>query len=343
MMKVMTVTGPVDVREMGITLAHEHLFIDLRNQFKGVENPEEQSVSRQPLVTEHLETLRINPYAVRDNLVLDDVEICVQEVQRLRASGGNSIVDCTSVGINRSPLKLREAAVRTGVNIIAGCGYYTYDTHPVEMDGWSAEEIADRMLEEFLVGIDGTGVRAGVIGEIGTSSPVHPNERKNLVAAGIIFRQTGAAVQVHTDPWGKTGLEVAELLVKNGVDPRKIVICHTDVRLDVPYIRSLLRKGVFVEFDNFGKEFRADSSHVFARDSERVGTIRTLLDEGYEKQILITNDICLKIMLHHYGGSGYDNILNNVVPVMRQQGIGEDMINLFLRENPRRLYGTPIQ
>jgi len=335
MMKVMTVIGASDADKLGITLAHEHLFIDLRNQFKG---SEEASHEREPFAEENLEKLRTDPYAVRDNLVLNDVEISVDEVQKFKASGGNSIVDCTSNGIGRCPAKLREVAVRTGVNIIAGSGYYTHDTHPPEMGVWRVEEIADRMLKDFFDGIDGTDVKAGVIGEIGTSNPVHPDENKNLIAAGIVFRQTGAAVHVHTDPWGKTGLGISDLLIKNRVDPGRTVICHTDVMLDMNYIRSLLKRGVLVEFDNFGKEFHPDESHVFARDSERIQAVKILADEGYEKQILITNDICLKVMLHYYGGSGYDNILANVVPAMKKQGIGEDLINLFLLDNPRRLY-----
>jgi phosphotriesterase-related protein len=334
--QVMTVTGPLNADKMGVTLAHEHLFIDLCNQYK---QTEKISSGSEPLAEEHLEKLRINPYIVKDNLILDNVDVCVDEVERFRSSGGKTIVDCTSIGINRSPLKLREVAERTGVNIIAGSGYYTYDTHPTELDDLSAEEIAERMLSDFLVGIDGTGIKAGVIGEIGTSNPVHPNEKKNLAAAGIVFKQTGAAIQVHTYPWGRTGLKVAELLFKNGVDPGKIAICHTDVMLDLNYIRSLLKMGVFVEFDNFGKEFQADGSHTFAKDSERVDAVKILIDEGFEKQLLLTNDICLKIMLHRYGGYGYDYILTDIVPAMSAKGIGEEIVNLFLRDNPRQLYG----
>ncbi len=338
----MTVTGPVDTQKMGITLSHDHLFIDLRNQFTEFKDPEKQRISRQILGMENLGTVRLNPHAIKDNLVLDDVELAIQETQRFKTSGGSTIVDCTSAGINRNPGKLREVALRTGLNIVAGCGYYTHDTHPAEMDGWSAEEIADRMVGELTVGIDGTDIKAGVIGEIGTSNPIHPNERKNLVATGLAFKQTGAAVQVHTDPWGRFGLEIVDLLINRGGIPPKIVICHADVQIDLPYIRSLLKREVFVEFDNFGKEFYVDRLRTFSRDIERVRTIKTLLNEGYEKQILITNDICLKSMLHRYGGWGYDHILNNIVPMMCEQDIDAETINLFLQDNPRRLYEMSI-
>lgn len=339
-MKLMTVTGPVDTQEMGITLPHEHLFIDLRNQFTEFEDSEKRRISRQILGMENLGAVRLNPYAIKDNLVFDDVELTIQEIQRFKTAGGSTVVDCTSVGINRNPEKLRVVSERTGLNIVAGCGYYTHDTHPAEMDGWSAEEIADRMVGELTVGIDGTDIKAGVIGEIGTDNPIHPNEWKNLIAAGLASKQTGAAVMVHTNPWGGFGLEIADFLIKRGVTPPKIVICHTDVQINLPYIRSLLKREVFVEFDNFGKEFYVDRLRTFSRDMERVRAIKTLLNEGYGKQLLITNDLCLKSMLHRYGGWGYDHILNNIVPMLREQDIDAEAIDLFLRDNPRRLYGT---
>jgi len=192
------------------------------------------------------------------------------------------------------------------------------------------------------VGIGGTDIKAGVIGEIGTDNPIHPNEWKNLIAAGLASKQTGAVVMVHTNPWGGFGLEVADFLIKRGVASPKIVICHTDVQIDLPYIRSLLKREVFVEFDNFGKEFYVDRLRMFSRDIERVRAIKTLVNEGYGKQLLVTNDLCLKSMLHRYGGWGYDHILNNIVPMMREQEIDAETVNLFLQDNPRRLYGTSL-
>ena len=109
------------------------------------------------------------------------------------------------------------------------------------------------------------------------------------------------------------------------------------------YIIALLEKGIFVQFDDFGKEFSVSSDEKgfagggFARDSERISAIKRLLEAGYERQILITNDICLKCMLHRFGGNGYDHILKNIVPAMLAQGISESTIEVFLRENPGEL------
>jgi phosphotriesterase-related protein len=342
-MAIMTVLGPMDPGSLGITLVHEHLFIDLRNQFVEFDTPEKARISREPITLSNYGIVRRNPYAIRDNLVLDDQALALQEVARFRASGGESIVDCTSVGIAPAPQRLRELAIQSGVSIIAGCGYYTYDTHPLYISQSSVEQIADRVLGALEQGIEGSDVRAGVIGELGTSFPIHPQERKVLCAAALAFQHIHAPIYVHTYPWAQAGIQAADILLERGVDPAKIVICHVDVDLQLPYLRSLLERGVFVEFDDFGKEFYIDiadrhfAGGVFAHDIERVRTICQLLDWGFGEQILVTNDICLKSMLHAYGGWGYDHILEHVVPMMQEKGIPQEQIDTFLVTNPKRL------
>jgi len=343
MSMVMTVTGPQNVNALGVILPHEHLFIDLRNQFTEPADSEKRRIGGQPVGAETLGVLRRNPYAVRDNLLLDDMTIAVAEVLYFKNAGGATIVDCTIPGIARDVQKLRALSLQTGVNVIAGCGYYTHDTHPAAMAHRAPVEIAAEMVRDLTEGIDGSGIKAGVIGEIGTSAPIHPHEWKVLLSAALAFTQTGAPIFVHTYPWGRTGLEVTDLLLEHSVDPAKLVICHTDVEPDIDYILALLRQGVWVEFDNFGKEFdidpddRAFAGGIFMPDRERVRLLRQLGDKGYAGQLLLTNDICLKQMLHAYGGQGYDHILRSIVPMMHHEGISPEVIDLIICENPRRL------
>ena len=339
----MTVLGPVASTALGVTLPHEHLFLDLRNQFQAPVDPEQRRLSEQPVGPANLPLLRHNPYAVRDNLVLDDLELMVAEAGYFKNQGGTTIVDCTSVGIRRSPRELAALARRTGLNIVAGCGYYTHNTHPPGVRDWPAERIADEMIRDLLEGIGDTGVRAGIIGEIGTSDPLHPQEAKHLRAAARAFHQTNAAVYVHADPWGTTGRDAARVLLDDGVPPSKIVVCHIDVAFQLPYLRSLVDLGVFVEFDSFGKEFqipvagRAFARGPFARDAERVRVVQQVLDWGAARQVLLTTDICLKCLLHRYGGRGYDHLLQSVVPRLLAAGLDRATIDGFLVENPRRL------
>lgn len=344
-MKAMTVTGPVDVAELGVTLPHEHLLLDLRNQFRDPADPGERRRSHEPLSESNVAAARRNPYAIRDNLLLDDLDVAIEEITAFQTLGGRTVVDCTSVGICRDPRRLREISLRTGLNVIAGCGYYTHDTHPPEMDAWTADDIAGQMIRDLTEGIDGTGIRAGVIGEIGASFPLHANEHKSLMASAIAFRETGVAIQVHTYPWSQVGLEAIEILLRGRVVPEKIVICHADVPLEMDYIRAMLRQGVFVEFDNFGKEFLLESDKQgfaggsFARDGQRIEALKLLLDEGFAKQLLLTTDVCLKCLLRRHGGRGYAHVLETIVPALRGRGVDEKTLEILIQGNPCRLYG----
>ena len=114
------------------------------------------------------------------------------------------------------------------------------------------------------------------------------------------------------------------------------------VEIDLEYYKEIIKSGAYVEFDNFGKEYFIDKRYrgfaggVFARDIERVRAVKELIDLGYLSNILITCDVCLKTLLHRYGGWGYDHILTNIVPMMREEGITEKQIDILLKENPRR-------
>ena len=193
---------------------------------------------------------------------------------------------------------------------MAGCGYYTEDTHPADMDDRPVEAIAEELIRELTEGIDGSPIRAGVIGEIGTSAELHPNERKSLMAAAMAHRTFPTAIHVHTFPWAREGLEIADILIDAGVDPAKVVIDHLDVDIDTGYLAALLERGVTIEFDCFGKEYQIDASDEafapgpFARDVERVDVLVNLIEKGRADQLLIANDICFKTLLVAYGAGG---------------------------------------
>lgn len=346
-MSVMTVCGSIPASALGVVTPHEHLFIDIRNQFTEFSSATRRAISEQPVQISNLDALSRNPYAVKDNLVLNDPTIAEAEAMRFKRAGGDTIVDATGIGIGRDPEALHSIARATGLNIVAGCGYYTADTHPPDMDSRTVEQIKQEMLTDIRIGIDGTRIRAGVIGEIGTSAQILPTERMVLIAAAEVQAETGLGLHVHTYPWGKQGLLALEILRQYGACLSKVAIDHVDVEIDLDYCIELAKTGAFIEFDNFGKEyfidrrFRGFAGGIFARDIERVRAIKQLIDAGYLEHILISNDVCLKTLLHTYGGWGYDHLLNNIVPMMLDEGISIDQIDVLLRDNPRRFLDVP--
>jgi phosphotriesterase-related protein len=215
------------------------------------------------------------------------------------------------------------------------------------MDKRTVAEIRDEILTDLMVGMDGTRIKAGVIGEIGTTAEILPGEHKTLLAAAEAQRETGVGVIVHTYPWSQCGLTAVSMLTREGVPPHKISINHVDVEIDVDYCKRLCDTGAFIEFDNFGKEYFIDkrdrefAGGVFARDIERVRAIKALVDAGYLSNLLLACDVCLKTLLHRYGGWGYDHVLAHIALMLLDEGLTELQLDVLLRENPRRFLDVP--
>ena len=339
-MKINTVTGEVSCKDLGVVTTHEHVILDLTTFYEdrpieGVDDPSTQKVEMW-----NLGILSRDCYALKDNLLLTDKEVQTYEIGLFKKAGGNTVVDASLPGIGRDPVALKEIAEKTGLNIIMGTGYYVGSSHPEKLKDMTEEEIAQTMIDELTVGVDGTSIKAGYIGEIGISEIFDDKERRVLRSAAIAQKKTGVAINVHINPWTENGLEATDILLNAGVDSSKICISHIDVENRYDYVIALLKKGVYVEFDNFGKEYyirrevRNSGYGLFVRDTDRVTFMKRLIDEGYLNQILLSCDVCLKNLLHTYGGWGYDHLLKNVVPMMEDEGITNEQIKTMLVDNP---------
>ena len=263
-MSVMTVNGPLAADSLGVVSPHEHLLIDIRNQFTEFTGIARRARSEGKVCLENMDALSRNPYAVKDNLVMDDVALAEQELLRFKLAGGDTVVDATLTAIGRDPDALLSLSRATGVNVVAGCGHYTADTHPANMAHKTVAEIREEILHDLRHGMDATRVRAGVIGEIGTSAQIDPGEKKVLEAAAEAQLETGVGVIVHTYPWGQCGLDALEILCGKGVPPQKVSINHIDVEIDLNYCRQLLRAGC------------SSSSMTSARNTSSTGAIADL-------------------------------------------------------------------
>lgn len=337
-MSIKTVLGEISRKELGVVTTHEHVLLDLTAFFQnlpvdGIDDPSTEKVKM-----ENLGILSRDCYALKDNLLLDSEELAIKELGYFKRAGGDTVVDASLDGIGRDPRALKRIAEATGLNIIMGCGFYVGATHPEELSTMTERAIADIMVRELTEGID--GICAGYIGEIGISEIFDDKERRVLRAAAMASLDTGVAINVHINPWTTNGLEAADILLSAGVSPDRICISHIDVENREDYIFELLKKGVYVEFDNFGKEYyirrevRNSGYGLFVRDTERVALLKKLIDSGYGDRILVSCDLCLKNLTRTYGGWGYDHVLTNVVPMMEDEGITNDEINKLLRVNP---------
>ena len=337
-MKIKTVCGEIEKSALGVVAPHEHVLLDLTAFYQELPVPGVDDPATQKVEMWNLGILSRDCYALKDNLRLDNEELAAKELMFYKNAGGNTVVDASLPGIGRNPGGLKRISEKTGLNIIMGTGFYVGETHPDDLAPMSEEEIGDLMVKELVEGID--GICAGYIGEIGISEIFDDKERRVLRAAAVAHKKTGAAINVHINPWTTNGVEAADILLDAAVKPEKICISHIDVENREDYIIKLLQKGVYVEFDNFGKEYyirrevRNSGYGNFVHDTQRVTLVKKLIDMGYLNQLLLTCDLCLKNLLHSYGGWGYDHVLTNIVPMMEDEGITNEQIKTMLVDNP---------
>jgi phosphotriesterase-related protein len=338
MKQVMTVLGPVDPEDLGVTLMHEHLFVDIRCWLGEPRTPEEEEARDQPISLLNLGLFRRDPMLSRDNLILDDMNLIIEEALRFKRAGGGTIVEVTPIGIGRDPSSMQEVAHATGLNIVCGCGFYIAASHPPYVATRSKQELAGEIIRDLMEGIGETGVRAGIIGEIGLSPGIPPDEEKSLRAAAIASRETGAAITIHT-PWPKgEKLRVLDILEEEGADLTRVIMGHLDYEMDVELNQAMADRGAYLQIDCFGQEhYREMYNFHDPLDIDRVAFIAEMVRRGYVSQILISQDVATKVDLRRYAGWGYAHISEHVERMLKAEGVTEDQIRTIRVDNPRRV------
>lgn len=333
---VQTVLGPMSTAELGTILPHEHLYSD--DQAWSTVDPTSPDANR-PITLDMLGRLRRDPSGVTlDNLHIDDPDLIVDELSRYRAAGGRTLVDLTSQGCGPNPDALPDIARRTDVNIVASCGYYIDSTHPPEIRRMSVAAIADVLIKQIREGIGHTAVLPGIIGEIGTSSPVTASEERVVRGSARAAMETGVGLSIHLYPWGREALNVINFALEEGMDPGRMSLDHLDVQLDLEYHLEIAKTGVLMGFDAFGVEYYWDKDHLyFPTDRERVVHLVELCRRGLLDQLLVSQDIAHKTLLVRYGGWGYGHILEHIRPMLSRYGLTQDEIRTLLEQNPIRL------
>jgi phosphotriesterase-related protein len=341
--KVQTVRGVIPNGNLGVTLSHEHCLIDLTCTVSEPKNEAEKDRMDAPLSIENAGYFRYHPLENRDNLTLLDETLAITELMHFKNAGGNSVVDATIVEIHRDPAALARISEATGLNIIMGSGHYVKASMQIdEMAPRTEEDIAEEIISDLRQGVCGTGIRAGLIGEIGCSWPLEDLEKKVLRAAGMAQKETGAPLMIHPGRDETAPMEVVDILDGAGADLTHTVLSHIDRTVFNPENRyRLADRGCFLAYDLWGNEGHYPASFSVIdvlNDTQRIAQIKDLIQKGYGDRILISHDICWKFRYMAYGGHGYAHILQNGVPLMRNREMTAEDVNRLLVENPKQFY-----
>ncbi|CAM3154324.1 phosphotriesterase-related protein [Streptobacillus felis] len=286
----------------GFTLMHEHMFIDL-SKYKN------------------------NNLDCR----LDAKEEMIEEMKKLYSKGVRNIVEVTNMGMGRDVKYVSDIQKESGINFIFATGFYKVPFLPDFVETMTIDELADLMVKDIEVGIDGTDIKAGIIGEIGTSlNEMKELEEKVFLSAIKAHKITKVPITTHTT-LGTYGLKQIEMFKEHGVDLSRVVIGHVDLSGDIQYILSMLKEGVYVEFDTIGK-------NNYLADDLRVEMLKQIEKAGYIDKVFLSLDITRKSNMEYMGGIGYSYLFDVFLPKLREVGIKEESIEKMLISNPKKFF-----
>jgi phosphotriesterase-related protein len=263
-------------------------------------------------------------------------DIIAAELGRFREAGGSCLVDVSLQSIGRDPARLRRLAEATGLHLVMSCGWYRQAYYPAEarIGRRSVDDLAAELLGEFEAGAEGTGIRPGIIGEIGTDKPWLTGEEERVHrAAARAARATGMAVTTHA-VMSDVGLAQLHVFDEEGLDPGRVIIGHADSNPRLEYQLGIIERGANLEFDFLGMAFTPAERHGEPR------LIRLLLDllgRGHVGRILLSQDVCHDAQLKAYQGNGYVYLIETFLPRLRAAGVDEPSIQAMTVDNPRRL------
>lgn len=262
--------------------------------------------------------------------VLNDGALAVDELVAFRDAGGSLVVDCTPQDLGRDPSGLRRASEGSGVHVVAATGWYRRAFYPAWIDDTPTSVLAERMIGELLEGIDGTDIRAGVIGEIGVDRDLlSAVEERVLRAAARAQQRTGAAIITHASMY-PVGLAQLDVLDEEAVDPARVIIGHADTYLDPDYHDAVLRRGAYLAFDTIARVHQNP-------DERRVEAIVRLLDQGWGARLLLSSDRCFRSDLRAFGGPGYGVVFTAFFDRLRSAGVPDATLDSLTIDNPRRV------
>jgi predicted metal-dependent phosphotriesterase family hydrolase len=308
--RVMTVTGPVDAQQLGLTLMHEHVMVDFIGAGK----------------------------ISRDRYNADEVfAIALPHLKRIRELGCRTFVDCTPNWLGRDAALLQRLSKASGLQIVTNTGYYGALKHqylPAHVGQETPEQIAARWIAEFKQGIDGTAIKPGLI-KIGVDAgPLSDLNTKIVSAAAITHLQTGLTIGAHT-AGGDAVMQELDLIEKHGVSPGAFIWIHAQSGKDSQVCVEAVRRGCWVEFD--GVNSGSIERHVML--------VKALREAGMLDRVLISQDAGWYHVGEAGGGNyrGYDLLFTEFLPALRAAGFSAAQIDQLLIDNPQRALAIQIR
>ncbi len=318
---VNTVTGPIRVEDLGVTLMHEHVLIG----YPGWE----------------ADTLRPGPARA------EIVSTAVEKIRSMQEIGIQSMLDPCPNDLGRDVGLAAEVADKTGFNIICATGLYKENEggfahwHFVRSIGRGVEAMAELFIHELTRGIGDTGVKAGIIKVATGEGKITDYEYDVLSAAATAAVETGAPITTHTDQ-GTMGEEQQAFLLEKGVPAHRIIIGHSCGSSDHDYHMRLLDKGSYLGFDRFGLD-------ILAPDEQRIDALVALLQKQQERRIVVSHDSvwCTRgqpFPAEMLAAIDVDKLFNpthfhrNIIPALLARGVSREQIDTMLVDNPRRFF-----
>nr|XP_003699732.1 PREDICTED: phosphotriesterase-related protein [Megachile rotundata] len=339
---VRTVLGEKDANKLGRTLTHEHLALSFTNFY--VQPPKHlKRFLDGKIELQNIGLVKQYPYSNLYNLKYNDadtVEAIFEDVKLYREFGGGTIVENSNYGLNRDIPLMKRVSQETGVNVIAGTGYYVAATQSASDLNLSKEQMYDVMMKEMTVGCEQSpDVRTGFIGEVGSTWPIEVFEKRAIQATGELQAQLKCPVSFHPGRNPEAPFEIMRLYQEAGGDSSKAVLSHLD--RTIPDEQKLLEFAdmtkCYCQFDLFGCEcsfYQLNPVIDMQSDAQRMDRIKLLRSDQKLNRVLISHDIHTKHRLMKFGGHGFSHILNNVLPKMMLKGFTQEEIDIITIRNP---------
>ncbi|MGI5200338.1 phosphotriesterase family protein [Spirillospora sp. CA-108201] len=325
MTTIPTVTGEISVDRLGTMLMHEHVFIrtpELQEAWPGFMDWAEER----------------------------DLDLARERLLALKRSGIDTIVDLTVPGLGRDVHRVARAVEGTGLQVIAATGYYTYTTLPWPLkyygpgkmlrDDPDDEILVDLFTGDIEQGIQGTGIRAGVL-KVCTDEPgVTPDVDRVLRAVARTHLRTDVPIITHTHAGTRRGLDQQRVFTEEGVDLARVVIGHSNETTDLDYLTALMDAGSLIGWDRCGMDLVVDLR-------TQIDTLAELCRRGYAEKIVLSHDRhCRSDWFHENDVErvvpkwNHRYVQDELIPAMQERGVTDDQVNQMLVVNPRTFFAA---